>query len=263
MEVLLITEPPGRGCRGEADGGGEAAARGAREMMTSSGSMPSRSWSRRAGAARRSEVPTSRAFAERLAGGGEAPSSSSPARAGAASLPARRRPGRPGRWEGCGGRWAGRRPGGDLAVDALTSRRRWGAQAGGVGDGGQVQDQVGGAAEGRVDHHGVVQRRRRSGCRAWRCRALRAPARRGPSAGPCRARWGGRRARARVGERHAERFATTWLVAAVPRNWQPPPGEAQARQPIGGLFERDLRRGRSAPRWSGPCRRLRPSRPAA
>ncbi len=24
--------------------------------------------------------------------------------------------------------------------------------------------------------------------------------------------------------------ATTWLVAAVPRNWQPPPGDAQARQ---------------------------------
>ena len=25
--------------------------------------------------------------------------------------------------------------------------------------------------------------------------------------------------------------ATTWLVAAVPRNWQPPPGVAQAAQP--------------------------------
>ena len=35
--------------------------------------------------------------------------------------------------------------------------------------------------------------------------------------------------------------ATTCDVAAVPRNWQPPPGDAQARQPISRrLLERDL-----------------------
>jgi hypothetical protein len=32
--------------------------------------------------------------------------------------------------------------------------------------------------------------------------------------------------------------ATTWLVAAVPRNWQPPPGDAQARQPSSAASSR-------------------------
>ena len=34
--------------------------------------------------------------------------------------------------------------------------------------------------------------------------------------------------------------ATTWAVAAVPRNWQPPPGVAQAAAAeVGRLLERD------------------------
>ena len=38
-------------------------------------------------------------------------------------------------------------------------------------------------------------------------------------------------ASAECGSASPSASATTWLVAAVPRNWQPPPGEAQARQP--------------------------------
>ena len=38
-------------------------------------------------------------------------------------------------------------------------------------------------------------------------------------------------ARAEWGSDIPSASPTTWLVAAVPRNWQPPPGLAQARQP--------------------------------
>ena len=54
----------------------------------------------------------------------------------------------------------------------------------------------------------------------------------GPSGGPCRARSVGRTAPgAECGSDRPSASPTTCDVAAVPRNWQPPPGEAQARQP--------------------------------
>ena len=55
--------------------------------------------------------------------------------------------------------------------------------------------------------------------------------------------------------------ATTWAVAAVPRNWQPPPGRgARAAAEVGRLLERTRARGRSGRRAS--ARRPRPPRGA-
>ena len=69
-------------------------------------------------------------------------------------------------------------------------------------------------------------------CRVVNLARLHLGARRAPSGGPCRARSAGRTAPARsaAATGPAPR-PTTCDVAAVPRNWQPPPGEAHARQP--------------------------------
>ena len=40
------------------------------------------------------------------------------------------------------------------------------------------------------------------------------------------------RLRALWGRAKPSASATTWEVAAVPKNWQPPPDDPQARQPI-------------------------------
>ena len=65
---------------------------------------------------------------------------------------------------------------------------------------------------------------------------------RAPSAGPCRARSAGRTgASAECGSDRPSASATTCDVAAVPRNWQPPPGEPHARQPSSAAsLQRDL-----------------------
>ena len=91
---------------------------------------------------------------------------------------------------------------------------------------------------------GSSSRRTRRG-RSWRCGSpasvrmsrVASPARPGPPgpgpiAGPCRARSAGPEGRGpRAAGSCPSASATTWAVAAVPRNWQPPPGLAQARQP--------------------------------
>ncbi len=111
-----------------------------------------------------------------------------------------------------------------------------------IGDGRQVQDQIGGAAEGRVHDHGVVQRgvgqdvAHRAPC-ALRARSTARAERRAMSS---QIGWP-EGASAECGSAMPSASATTCEVAAVPRNWQPPPGEAQARQPsFGRFFERDL-----------------------
>jgi hypothetical protein len=47
---------------------------------------------------------------------------------------------------------------GRRAVDAVPVRDRWPRQTGGVGEGGNVQEEVGRAAECRVDEHRVLER---------------------------------------------------------------------------------------------------------
>lgn len=47
-------------------------------------------------------------------------------------------------------------------------------------------------------------------------------------------------ASAECGKAKPSASATTWLVAAVPKNWQPPPGEAQARQPRAAASSSDI-----------------------
>ena len=72
--------------------------------------------------------------------------------------------------------------------------------------------------------------------------AAPAAARRGPSGGPCRARSAGPTAPAPSAAASGPSASpTTCDVAAVPRNWQPPPGLAQARQPSSAASsQRDL-----------------------
>ena len=97
---------------------------------------------------------------------------------------------------------------------------------------GHVQQQVRRAAEGRVDGHGVAERAVGHDVAPVRPRAIWREQRRAPSGAPRRARSAGPTARARcaAGTGRAPP-PTTCDVAAVPRNWQPPPGEAHARQP--------------------------------
>ena len=73
-------------------------------------------------------------------------------------------------------------------------------------------------------------------------RACERHAARAPSGAPCRARSAGRTgASAEWPSDRPSASPTTCDVAAVPRNWQPPPGDAQARQPrSAACFERDL-----------------------
>ena len=118
------------------------------------------------------------------------------------------------------------------AVDARPVLDRRAPQARGVGDRGDVQQQVGRAAEGRVHDHRVVQR-------VVGDDVLRADARRPPCS--CRARAERRASSSQTGwpegasaewqSASPSASATTCAVAAVPRNWQPPPGVAQAAQP--------------------------------
>ena len=95
----------------------------------------------------------------------------------------------------------------DLPVHRCPVARTRAPQAGGVGDGGQVQDQVGGAAEGRVHHHRVAQRGvgedvpHAEAARFERQRRARGAARHVHPDGVA-----GRRQR-RVRQRHAERLA--------------------------------------------------------
>ena len=56
-------------------------------------------------------------------------------------------------------------------------------------------------------------------------------------------------ARAECGSDRPRASATTCDVAAVPRNWQPPPGEAQARQPSSAASSSEMR----------PCAKRAPS----
>ena len=68
--------------------------------------------------------------------------------------------------------------------------------------------------------------------RVVRPRASQARPARAPSGGPCRARSAGPTGPApRAAATGPSASPTTCDVAAVPRNWQPPPGEAHARQP--------------------------------
>ena len=106
------------------------------------------------------------------------------------------------------------------------------AQAGGVGDRGDVDEQVRRAAERRVDEHRVLDRlvrehvvERAPVARHWPCTAC--AVRRATSS---QIGWPDG-ASAACGTVRPSASATTCEVAAVPRNWQPPPGEAQARQP--------------------------------
>ena len=123
------------------------------------------------------------------------------------------------------------------AQSAAVGRR----EAGCVGDGGQVQDQVGGAAEGRVRHHGVAQRG--FGDDVAHRDSARFEFQRG-AGGAARHvepdRLAGRRQRA-VRERHAQRFAhhlrsggrAQKLASAAGRS-------AGAASGAGSFFERDL-----------------------
>ena len=105
-------------------------------------------------------------------------------------------------------------------------------QARRVGDRRDVQQQVRRAAEGGVDDHRVLDRLGRSGSRpsvrpSRHCACTARAVRRAMSS---QIGWP-EGASAACGTVSPSASATTCDVAAVPRNWQPPPGEAQARQP--------------------------------
>ena len=86
---------------------------------------------------------------------------------------------------------------------------------------------------GRVDGHRVADRAVGDHVAHGQAQRRSAAARRARSAAPRRARSAGPRAPSAVcGSARPSASATTCAVAAVPRNWQPPPGDAQARQPI-------------------------------
>jgi len=105
-------------------------------------------------------------------------------------------------------------------------------QPGVVGDGGDVQQQVGRAAEGGVDDHRVAHGGVREDVAGWPARAPGGRRRRGRSGAPMSSQIGWPEgASAECGSDRPSASPTTCEVAAVPRNWQPPPGEAQALQP--------------------------------
>ncbi len=97
---------------------------------------------------------------------------------------------------------------------------------------GQVQDQVRRAAKRRVRHHRVVHRGVGQDVFHPDAASARAPSARGRTVAPCPARWDARTgASAEWPSDMPSASPITCDVAAVPRNWQPPPGEAQARHP--------------------------------
>jgi hypothetical protein len=98
-----------------------------------------------------------------------------------------------------------------------------------MGDCGQVHDEIGRATEGGVDGEGVFKGRVGEDVVMPRFSRVTtaAPERRAMS----RQMSEPEGARAECGNVRPNASAMTWLVAAVPRNWQPPPGEAQALQP--------------------------------
>ena len=109
-------------------------------------------------------------------------------------------------------------------------------------DRGNVQQQVGRSAKGRMHHHRVADRSVGQDVAACRCPAASCAASPAPSASRHRSQIGWPEGASAVcGSDMPSASATTCDVAAVPRNWQPPPGDAQARQPISAAyFQRDL-----------------------
>ena len=167
-------------------------------MMTLSGSMPSRFEDERGGRLRRSDFcHQSRTSAKRLAGDGEAVFVEQAQLAqvehdfgdatGEEDLDS-------GMTDGAVGERIDEAR--DFAVGAMPVVSRGTAQARGVGDGGDVQEEVGRAAEGGVDDHGVLHGF--IGEDVWELVISRFPCStqgRGRSGWPCRARWVGRRGR--------------------------------------------------------------------
>ena len=122
---------------------------------------------------------------------------------------------------------------GTRAVHAIQSSTVGPRQPGGVGDGGDVQERGSSSRRTRRGPSsrcgralGVRTSRKRHAARVELDeRARRAPRHVEPD------RLAGGRQGASAAAPGPSASATTWDVAAVPRNWQPPPGEAQARQP--------------------------------
>ena len=147
-----------------------------------------------------------------------------------------------------------------LAVDRAPVVDRRASQSGGVRDRRDVQQQVRRAAERRVhDHrvaHGgvgedVARRRRRA-----RARSAAARAERRATSFQIGCPDG---ASAACGTVSPSASATTCDVAAVPRNWHPPPGDAHARQPSSAASSSGSLRTRSARRSSGAAPASTPS----
>ena len=105
-----------------------------------------------------------------------------------------------------------------------------------------VQDEVRRSAEGGVRDHRVAQRGVGEDVAHREAARLQRHQRAARTGAPCRARSGVPMApSAEWPSDRPSASPTTCDVAAVPRNWQPPPGDAQARQPeLGSLLQRDL-----------------------
>ena len=108
-----------------------------------------------------------------------------------------------------------------------------------MGDRRHVQQQIGGAAEGRVDDHGVFDRGVGEDVVRANVELMQAQDGAGGAAGGVEPDGLARRGEGGVRQGTGPRAsAMTCAVAAVPRNWQPPPGVAQARQPISAAYSR-------------------------
>ncbi len=123
-----------------------------------------------------------------------------------------------------------------FAIDARPVRGGRLAQTGRVRDGWKVQQQIGGSAEGRVQDHGVLERRIGEDvahAQAARCQRLESA--RGTPGHVQPYRMTRRRERG-VGKTHAERLAHHLRSRRSPQKLAASPGVPQARQPISAAY---------------------------
>ncbi len=128
-----------------------------------------------------------------------------------------------------------------LPVDAHPIVDGRTTQPGGVRDRGHVQHEIGRTAERGVADEGIVDRIVRENVARRGARGVECEQSAGRATGDVAPDFRTGRRERRVRQRQAERLGTTWLVAAVPMNWQgPPPGEPQALQPISAACSREI-----------------------
>ena len=125
----------------------------------------------------------------------------------------------------------------NLAIDCGPIIHRGPRQTRRMSNGRQMQQKIRRTAKRRMKHHGVA-----NGGGSKNVARAHAPvdagaAVRAPSGSPHRATQAGLRAQARCAAARAPALRPPpATVAAVPRNWHPPPGDAQARQPTSAAY---------------------------